>query len=228
MRRFATTFLLVAGISGIVAVPTARAQQVLIDYFGFDYENPIVVPNAVGGVGNGYVGVGEVPLINPPLVADYTNFQYTYFITGLTAVSRVVNGDFVVVEYAGPGTLTLFEDSKTSGTPFDYGSFPPNGTAPSTFNDGNPILIGTLTNFQLIYSNFSGSGSYESDFQIVGGSQYANIPADQRNGWQFAGVTKNTISVPDGYAHQVKGEAMIPLPTSTRTSSWGQLKRIYR
>jgi hypothetical protein len=228
MRRFATTLLLAAGIAGTMAIHPASAQQVLMDYVGFDYENPIVVPNTFGGVGNGYVGVGEVPLINAPLVVDYTNFQYTYHITGLTASSRLVNGDFVVVNYSGPGTLTLYEDPKSTGSPFDYGSFPPNPTAPSTFIDGTPVLVGKLTNFQLIYSTFSGSGSYESDFEVVGGSQYGNIPADQRNGWQFAGLTKNTISVPDGYAHQVKGEAMIPQPTPTRSSSWGQLKRIYR
>jgi hypothetical protein len=229
MRRFATTLLLVAGIAGSVAISPARAQeQVLLDYFGFDFESPIVVPNTFGGVGNGYVGLGEVPLINPPLVADYANFQYSYRITGLTAISRLVNGDFVVVDYGGPGTLTIYEDSKTSGTPLDYGSNPPNATAPSTFIDGTPILIGTLTSFRFIYSTFSGSGSYESDFTIVGGTQLANIPVPQRAGWQFAGVTKNTLSVPDGYAHQVKGEAMIPAPTPTRSSSWGQLKRIYR
>ncbi len=228
MRRFATTLLLAAGFAGSLAIPTAGAQQVLMDYIGFDYESPIVVPNTLGGVGNGYVGVGEVPLINAPLVVDYTINQYTYHITGLTSSLRTVNGDFVVVEYSGPGTLTIYEDSKTSGTLFDYGSFPPNGTAPSTFKDGTPILIGTLTSFQLIYSSFSGSGSYESDFTIVGGSQLGNIPVDQRTGWQFAGITRNTISVPSGYAHQVKGEAMIPMPTPTRSSSWGQLKRVYR
>lgn len=228
MRRFATTLLLAAGFAGCLAIPTAGAQQVLMDYIGFDYENPIVVPNTFGGVGNGYVGVGEVPLINAPLVVNYTNNQYTYHITGLTSSLRTVNGDFVVVEYTGPGTLTIYEDSKTSGTPFDYGSNPPNGTAPSSFIDGTPILVGTLTSFQLIYSSFSGSGSYESDCTITGGTQLGNIPVDQRSGWQFAGITKNTISVPTGYAHQVKGEAMIPQPTPTRSSSWGQLKRVYR
>jgi hypothetical protein len=228
MRRLATTFLLVAGIACIAAIPTASAQQLLFDYFGFDYESPIVVPNTFGGVGNGYNGLGELAVIALPVASDFTNFQYTYYITGLTAATRIVINNIAIIDYPGPGTLTVYEDSKASGTPFDYGTGPPNPTAPLTFTDGTPIIVGSVTNLRYILNLSTGSGSYDSDVEIVGGSQYLNIPANQRMGWQFAGSTPNTISVPEGYAHQVKGEVFLQLPSPVRSSSWGQLKRSYR
>ena len=206
MRRLATTFLLVAGTACLAAIPTANAQQLLLDYLGFDYEWPIAVSNTFGGVGNGYNGLGELAVIAPPLASDFANFQYTYFITGLTAATRVVINNVAIIDYPGPGTLTVYEDAIGPGSPFDYGTGPPNLTAPLTFTDGTPILVGKVTNLRYILNLASGSGSYDSDFEVVGGSQYLSIPANQRLGWQFAGTTQNTISIPAGYAHQVKGE----------------------
>ncbi len=227
MRRLATPVLLALGL-GLLGVPAARAQFVIVDYVGFDYESPVVVPGLFGGVGNGYRGIGETPVLSAPLVTDFTSNQYTYFITGLTATTRTVNGSFAVIEYSGPGTLTVYEDAKATGTAFDYGVNPPNATAPSTFTDGTPILVGAITNFQYILDTAAGTGSYDSDFEVTGGSQYGNIPPDERKGWQFAGVSSNSVTNPAGYAHQVDGQALLQLPTPTRAASWGQLKRRYR
>src|SRR5262249_45083940 len=103
-------FLLTALLASTAAIPAAHAQQLLFDYVGFDYEFPVMVPGQFGGLGNGYVGVGEVPVLELPLVSDQTNFQYTYVLTGLTATTRTVAPPFVVINYTGPGTLTVYED----------------------------------------------------------------------------------------------------------------------
>jgi len=228
MRFLAKTLLLAAGLACLAAVPAARAQQLLFDYVGFDYEDPVVVPGTFGGVGNGYVGLGEVPVLASPLVSDQAAYEYTYVLSGLTAVSRVVSGSFVVVTYSGPGTITLYEDSRSTGTPFDYGVNPPNGTAPPSFTDGTAILIGEITDFRYILNTGTGSGSYDARFEAVGGTQLGNIPPDQRTGWTFAGATGNTASIPPGYAHQVDGQTFLNKPTPARTGSWGEIKRRYR
>jgi hypothetical protein len=134
----------------------------------------------------------------------------------------------VVIDYTGPGTLTVYEDSKTSGTAFDYGTNPPNGTAPPSVVDGTPIIVGSVTNFRFVYNTNTGSGSYDSDFTVVGGSQFGSIPASQQSGWQFAGTTSNSISIPQGYEHQVVGQTFLGPPTATTSESWGQIKRRYR
>ena len=219
--------LLVAVLASTAAIPAAHSQQLLFDYVGFDYEYP-KVDTTFGGIGNGYVTLGEVPVVAAPLVSDQTNDQYTYVLTGLTATSRFVSGSFVVVDYSGPGTLTLYEDSRSTGTPFDYGVNPPNGTAPPSFTDGTAILVGAITNFRYVLNTATGSGSFDANFAAAGGTQLGNIPPGQRNGWTFAGTTTNTITIPLGYAHQVDGQTMIPEPTAGRPVSWGQIKRKYR
>jgi hypothetical protein len=221
-------YLLAAALACTAAIPAAHSQQLLFDYVGFDYEFPVVVPGTFGGIGNGYVGLGEVPVLLPPLTSDQTNYEYTYVLEGLTATTRFVSPPFVVIDYTGPGTLTVYEDSRSTGTPFDYGVNPPNGTAPPFFKDGTAILVGDITNFRYVLNTVTGSGSYDADFKVVGGTQLANVPVGQRSGWTFAGVTENTTSIPEGYAHQVDGQTHIPLPTPARSASWGEIKRRYR
>ena len=220
--------LLFAGVLACAAAPAARAQELLFDYLGFDYEHPVVVPGTFGGIGNGYVGLGEVPVLLSPLVSDQTTYEYTYVLTGLTSVNRLVSGPWVVIDYTGPGTLTIYEDLRVGGTPFDYGVNPPNGTAPPSFNDGTAILVGEITDFRYVFNTSTGSGSYDATFEVIGGTQFGNIPADQRTGWTFAGVTLNTPSIPQGYAHQVDGQTLLNKPTPARPASWGQIKRKYR
>ena len=219
--------LLVSGLA-LTAAPAANAQELLFDYVGFDYEDPIVVPGVFGGIGNGYVGLGEVPVLLPPLMSDQSTYEYTYVLNGLTAQNRFVSGDWVVIDYAGPGTLTIYEDARVGGTPFDYGVNPPNGTAPPSFVDGTAILVGEITDFRYVFNTATGSGSYDGAFKAVGGTQLGNIPAGQRKGWTFAGVTENATSIPVGYAHQVDGQTLLEKPTPAKPSSWGQIKRQYR
>ena len=219
---------LVAALACTAAIPAAHSQTLLFDYVGFDYEYPVVVAGTFGGVGNGYVGLGEVPVLEAPLVSDQANYQYTYALSGTTAQSRLVAGTFVVITYATPCSLTIYEDSRNTGTAFDYGVNPPNGTAPPSFIDGTPILVGEITDFRYILNTATGSGSYDAHFKAVGGTQLGNIPVGQRTGWTFAGVTGNTITIPKGYAHQVDGQTFLNKPTPARPASWGQIKRQYR
>jgi hypothetical protein len=228
-RSLPLTLLLAALLACTAAIPAAQAQQLLFDYVGFDYEFPVVVPGTFGAVGNGYVGLGEVPVLESPLVSDQTNYEYTYVLSGVTATVRNVAPPFLVITYTGPGTLTVYEDSRSAGTAFDYGVNPPNGTAPGSFTDGTAILVGNITNFVYILNTATGSGSYDASFTAVGGTQIGNIPVGQRGGWTFSGVTSNsTVSIPPGYAHQVDGQTLIPQPTAAHTASWGQIKRKYR
>jgi hypothetical protein len=227
MRRLATGLFLTLCALFAAAPRTAHAQQLLIDYVGFDYEDPNPDPSGFGELNSGYVGIGEVPNIFAPLVADPTNNYYTYYVSGATAIARQDFGDFVIVDY-GTGTLSVFEDSKTSGTLAVYGTNPPNATAPSTFTDGTMILQGTLTNFRVVFSTFSNAGSYEGNLDVNGGSQLSLIPEDQRQGWTFSGFTGNATSIAPGYVHQVDGQVFLQEPTPAKPASWGMIKARYR
>jgi len=228
MKRLASAVFLAAALACMASVPAAHAQQLLFDYVGFDYEHPDLDPSTFGAVGDGYRGLGFVPQLFSPLVSDQTNNEYTYYFDGLVAVNRQLIGSYAVIDYSGPGTLTIYEDSRASGTPADYGTHPPSGVAPATFTDGAAILVGSLTGFRYILNLSSGSGSFEAAFAVTGGTQYANIPANQQNGWTFAGTTQNTLSVPAGYDHQVDGQTFLNAPVPARSDTWGGIKRRYR
>jgi len=227
MKRLAIAFLVASFALGTVGAHSAAAQTLLIDYVGFDYEDPDPDPTQFGEAGSGYVGLGEVPGIFAPLSADYTNNEYTYHIAGLLQVNTQVFGTFLVIDYT-PGTLTVYEDDKTSGTPFTYGINPPNATAPSTFTDGTPIISGALTNFRFVFNTANGTGSYEADFEATGGTQIGNIPLNQRKGWTFAGATSNSTGIPEGYYHQIDGQVFLDKPVPGQPTSWGALKAKYR
>jgi len=214
MKRLAIAFLVASFALGTAGARMADAQILLVDYVGFDYEDPDPDPLQFGEIGSGYVGVGEVPGIFAPLVSDPANNEYSYHIAGLTQVNTQVFGTFLVIDYT-PGTLSVYEDDKTLGTPLTYGINPPNATAPSTFIDGTQILTGTLTNFRFVFNTANGTGSYEANFEATGGSQIGNIPLNQRKGWTFAGATSNSTGIPEGYYHQIDGQVFLdnsPVP----------------
>lgn len=228
MNRLTTSLLLGLLAASTVTVPAAHAQALLFDYVGFDYEFPDLNPAVFGAVGDGYQGVGEVPVLAAPLVSDQANYQYTYYFDGLTAAVRQTVGSFVIIDYAGPGTVTLYEDPILGGTPFDYGTNPPSGAAPPTFVDGTAILVGKLTNFRYVLNTATNSGSFDADFEAIGGSQLGNIPINNRQGWTFAGNTGNSSTIPNGYDHQVDGQTFLKPPVATRPGTWGGIKSRYR
>jgi hypothetical protein len=206
----------------------AEAQTQIVYYVGYDYESPNPNPLTLGEPGSVYNSLGATPDLFAPLVADTANNNYTYYMTGLTPTLVQNFGSFVVINYAPGGVFQVWEDSKVSGTPGDFGTGPPNATAPSTFTDGTLFLQGSVDNMQIVFNTATGSGSFDATFTVTGGSQYANVPANQRAGWTFAGTTANELHRPSGYDHQVVGQVFLYAPVPARASSWGALKARYQ
>lgn len=227
MKKKAIAFLLGMFALNAGFTPAAGAAQLLFDYVGYDYESPNPDPGQFGELGSGYVSLGEVPVLYAPLVFNTVANEYTYVMSGLTAVNRQVVGPFVIIDYAG-GALDVYEDDRTLGTAYDFGVNPPNATAPPTFVDGTHYLGGALTNFRLVFNTIDNSGSFEANYQVVGGSQLVNVPLNRRTGWTFAGVTSNEINMPQGYAHQVDGQVLVEEVVPAKDTSWGKLKANYR
>lgn len=226
MRRTLTTMLL-AMCAVLAVVPAVHAQSLLFDYVGFDYESPNPNPAVFGEPGSGYVGLGTVPVLAAPLVTNTALNEYTYVMQGFTPSAVLHVGPFDIINYSS-GTITIYEDAKLGGTTADFGVDPPNAAAPASFTDGAAILVGTLTNFQIVLDTSNNTGSYEGIFNVTSGSQLGNFPLNQRQGWQFSGVTGNALNIPHGYAHQCDGQTFLNAPTATHKVSWGQLKAGYR
>ena len=226
MRRIVTTLLL-AICALLSRAPGARADSLLFDYVGFDYESPNPNPATFGEPGSGYVGLGTVPFLFAPLVSNTTLNEYTFVIQGLSPTSVTPVGSMEIIDYS-TGTVTIYEDAKAGGTPGTFTPNPPNADVPASFTDGTAILVGSLTNFQLIVDTSTGVGSFEAVFTAIGGSQLGNFPLNQRTGWTFSGTTGEALNIPEGYAHQIDGQTFLSAPVATRRASWGQLKAGYR
>jgi len=224
MRRL---ILLCTALLVLAGTPwTARAQTLLFDYVGFDYEDPNPNAGTFGEPGSGYFGLGFVPGLFAPLAADTTTNQYTYVMSGMTPVGSQSFPPYLLINYSA-GQLSIYEDSKTTGTDADYGANPPNASAPVDFVDGTLFLQGTLTGFQFILNTSNGTGSFEAVFNATGGSQLTNF-GGQTSGWTFAGSSGNALNIPPGYAHQIDGQTFLSKPTVSRHVTWGALKSIYR
>ncbi len=228
MKSAPFVLLLLVLLTPFLNPGTVQAQTLLVDYVGYDYESPDPIPSQFGEAGSGYHGIGFVPNLFAPLLPDTANYQYTYFIDGLTVSSLIPVGSFIIINYSGPGFIRVYEDAKLGGTAATYGTYPPNASAPASFVDGSLFLEGSLTGFQLVLNTANNSGSYEAQFDVTGGSQYGNIPANQRSGWTFAGATGNELNRPSGYAHQIDGQIFLNPAVPTRQTTWGRLKTTYR
>jgi hypothetical protein len=226
MRSLVTAFLF-AACAVVSLAPAARAETLLFDNVGFDYEFPNPNPATFGEPGSGYVGLGTVPFLFAPLVSNTTDNEYTFVIQGLSPSGVLPVGNMEIVNYT-TGTVTIYEDSKALGTTGTFAPNPPNGQVPGTFTDGTAILVGTLTNFQLIVDTSNGVGSFEAVFNATGGSQLANFPLNQRTGWTFSGTTGEALNIPEGFAHQIDGQTFLDAPVAARRISWGRLKAGYR
>jgi len=205
----------------------ARADSLLFDYVGFDYESPNPNPATFGEPGSGYVGLGPVPFLFAPIASNTSLNEYTFVIQGLSPTSITPAGSFNIIDYSA-GTITIYEDSKATGTTATFTPNPPNGDVPSTFTDGTAIVVGTLTSFQFVIDTVNGTGSFEAVMNITGGTQLTNFPLNQRTGWTFSGATSNALNIPPGYAHQIDGQSFLSPPTAARRVSWGALKAGYR
>src|SRR5439155_14226220 len=133
------------------------------------------------------------------------------------------------------GRTRYFEDPFSGGTMPVYGINPPNGTSPSTFNDGNLALGGKTYNFVIDYDWGAGQGSFSGNMDLDEGDDIGYIPTQSLAGWIIGGLSgayslfgpPNT-SVPAGYDHQVSGECYRQSPTAASQRSWGAIKALYR
>jgi len=224
--RSPVTTLLLAACAVLSLAPAARAQTLLFDYVGFDYESPNPNPGTFGEPGSGYVGLGTVPFLFAPLVSNTVVNEYTFVIQGLTPTIIPV-GSFNIINYAS-GSVSIYEDARLGGTPGDFAPNPPNAAVPSSFTDGTTILVGTLTNFQIVIDAATGVGSFEAVFNATGGSQLGNFPLNQRTGWTFSGTTGEALNIPPGFIHQIDGQTFLDAPVAARHMSWGKLKAGYK
>lgn len=207
----------------------ALADVWLADYRGFDYTRPLFENYTAPG--QTYEAVGPVISMNEDFfVLDEDTFEYTIFLNSgsLTAVDSV--GTYVFYHFeSGDGVIAFYEDAIGGGTGFDYGTYPPNPTCPSTFNDGTEMLRGTLTSLTIVIETVDGDGSFSGTIDFVGGDYLANIPPDMREGWTFSALgLGHPPFTPEGFMNQIDGEVYLTQSTPVERTTWGRIKQLHQ
>jgi hypothetical protein len=208
----------------MVAVPPAGADDFLADFQGFDWLWPD--GECLNCPGQHYEAQGFVGSVNPTyLICDFVHNEYTFYLgNSLVFSSAEVYGTTVIAHYSG-GTINFMEDSKTTGTPgvYNSGGYCDPLVDHPLFVDGNVILSGYFTSFDIIYDTALQNGSLVGVTNWNGGSQLGNLPVGQRTGWTF-GAIGLPQTVPCGYHWQIDGNCVLQEPVPVRSSTWGEIK----
>jgi hypothetical protein len=202
---------------------SAGAQGVQIaDYLGYAWETGGFLPSEVGDV---FQFVAVTTDADPLLGVDLGVEEVTFYVYGLTSLGETVEVDgSITVQYSG-GTMEMWRDVAMDA---DFGTFVPSATVPSTFNNGQELLLnGSFSSFALNYSPTTEGGVYAGVIDAVGGTLVTDC-----TGCVFTwGGTFN--SVPEappgtmGYDMQMDGVLEVDPAVPTREQAWGALKAQY-
>src|SRR5262245_51621756 len=100
MKRRLLLFLLAAslGLAG-----RARADVVLLNFTGFDYDVPSPASTHYLDVGDQYHSLGFVTSVDPTLLGSYVDFdvnQYTYYMFNMVVDVSFVFGSFLEADFS--------------------------------------------------------------------------------------------------------------------------------
>jgi len=212
-----TTVLLLTLLFGVTGSAFGQSEQIL-HISGHAFEE--------GGFPTSEVG-DELALlfilndIEEPLVWDTANYSYTGYMRELTSLGEALFGTTHLASYSG-GLFTIYVDWLPSN--HDYGINPPNGTAPSSFQDGiSTYLDGFFTDFTVTYNEATASGSFSGTLNFTSGDVFPLLSATE--GWTF-GANIAGFS-PTGYDLQVNGDVFLAI-VSVEEETWSGIKSLYR
>lgn len=229
------TLLLLTALLLAVSVAPATAQYAVFDIIGNCWEKspgetaPNEFPPSNAGDMMSAVGFvdGSSQALSPPLGP----YEYTFHFADLESQGQIVNPfnpDEILVSYTG-GTVSISTDQVGGGgyTQGDYGVFPPNATAPSTFIDGSVFLLGYFTTFNLRFNPLTHTGSAQGVI-VFTDDQNGPLPPTG-NSFLFEGVVGPELDplIPAGYNLELDGQIFVDEGVPNEHTSWGQLKALY-
>ena len=218
MRFLQLSFLALLLLTAVV--PAAHAQGIqIIDYLGYAWETGGILPSDPGDV---LTFVGTSDWVDPLVGVDLGTEEVTFYIHDLVSASTSVDAlGTTTILYSG-GVLEVYRDAAKNA---DYGTAPPNGTAPASFTDGVLLLKGNFTSFGITIDN-TGAGFFGGPADGVGGEL---ITACTGCIYTWGGsFVAGTAQTPDGYDLQMDGVLKVdPTVPVQDERAWGSLKASY-
>ncbi len=220
MKRSTLTIITSTVLLGMLGVIPSSATP-FFDFYGYSYIDG--QPLAVGTV-------ATIPMLfnatqpDPVFPLDPEANEYTVLVEDLEIADIQVEGPIIVVTYAG-GTIRIFEDPAKNAA---WAPSPPNGLVPASFEDGSLILSGYFTECTMVWNTLSGVGTVQGHVDFAGGSHLGELLEPHQ--WLFFGGTTNSpyANLPAGYDMAWDPQLLSPEPVSTKETSWGAVKGLFR
>ncbi len=231
--KFRGTSLLAAAILVGALSTQAEAYDPFIDWGpleSFAYEPNFVLPHQ-SIAGNPLTIVGKVDAgFFGPLAGNTLGpgVEYTFVIDQLTSQGGV---NIANIQWQTNYTGGAFRFYKDTTPDRNYGTNPPNATAPSSFEDGELILSGTLSSFKTVSNTGNNGGNYNANVKYTGGTQLHLLnlcPDANGNHGRLIGVWQRGVSgTPAGYIRSCDGKFDLwECPVPTENSTWGRIKSL--
>lgn len=218
--------LLVAGVAAAAVGP-------IIDWDpAYTYEAGATPTHSIAGSEFHMVGIisqwgDALSDINDP------SKEFTFYAHGLISQGTTASGPPSMTFYDTPyisGTIEIYEDNVFNAS---FAPNPPNAVVPANFQDGTLLLSGSFTSFDVQSNNFTAfdTGNIEGNINWTGGTLLprmqtaGGIPCP---GLLTGGSTWNPSVMIPGYVFRHTGKIDLQCPTPTRSSTWGQIKALYR
>jgi len=212
--------LFLCGLVFALCASAANAQVAIADYLGFGWEDGGLPPSNPGDM---LQIAAIVNSADPIFGLNLATEEATIYVSGLLSTGGIPDGfGNTIIAYVG-GTLEVWRDPAQNA---DWGIFPPNATAPSTFMDGSLLLQATFNDFVLILTP-SGSGAYEGHLDGVAGALISAC-TDCIYTWGGSFDSNAGAQMPDGYDVQIDGVLEVDESISTRHESFGAIKSLFR
>ncbi len=219
MQLLRTSFVALLLLTAFV--PAVQAQGIqIIDYVGFGWETGGFPPSDPGDV---LSFVANAATVDPLVGVDLDTEEVTFYIYGLTVAGSDVDVNGTTTTLYSGGVLEVWRDAAKNA---DYGTFPPNGTVPSTFNDGTLLLRGNFTTFTVLMAS-DGSGFFGGPADGVAGELITACTGCIYT-WGGSFDPNSGVQMPDGYDFQMDGVLEVDPTVPTQSErAWGSLKAVY-
>jgi hypothetical protein len=221
-NRSAILGLLVGAIAILAGLGATPCQaDPFFDFYGFSYlDGP---PNTVGTT-------VQVPMLlntiqpDPIWPLDFSGHEYTVTVENAVISEVQAMGPMLSITYVG-GTIAMRGDGAKNA---QWAANPPNALVPATFDDGETLLSGTLTEFVEIWSPMAGTGTISATITWTGGSRLGDL-VNPSNWTLFGGVSNNPdLGIPGGFDLAWDPQFYGPGITPVKSGSWGSIKANFR